>query len=1115
MAKGQSNTEADKNFEDFRSVNLSVLDHLANKPAVEVLREVEKIGLISKETRKKIEEAVPNHVQLLEDASQPDGVTFINDDAKRAAFKRAFENVYGKFILEEKIVEFEDPNSSVMKVFGKILKFPAKSVNGNSPFDKRSEIQVALSKLSAVVSKKGGRYVHPAAKKIQKEIDDQKNVKIQDQTRIKSEIGKLETGKAALKKRLELCRKNNTAADANIADAKKRIQEIASLETLYSDPYLSGLKFDDELTKVTSISDAGAAYPVLKDFEQKAESLKGFTYFEAASSNYINKFQDLDKRKTGGDNVDAELLSLLNSELVSLLETIRDFTPNFAADRTHWESVETAAATKKSKNVGKIEELTQEIEVIDKNLLSLRDNETTATMEIKNLDKTTVADRLLEKAFPGLRIVDGVIKIRGFETNFEHVKKQMKGASEYFASPEAVPSLRDSYAELKSLQDKTKTADMDQLMIDLKVDKNKPLKAQLQKLRAAYQGKKDNVAKNPTGNDLTRLIQTKLNQTGKGGEKMTEQQAKEAIFEEFDQIRDKQGEEIAKIEGLKEAFEELIKQSEAFYAEFKKLIRHLEIVEKADVKLTKSDGTEVPLKTIVDNFGKINVKATDFNPAKLLNVYEQFGGYFDVDTNLSSIMDRLDEANEDIAGNRPLGDSEAAEKILIAIASEQHPNLSLGDQQKLVKRIMIEDVALLQTQEDYHSLAKRLSSAVLETANVAEFKDKLVDFKYKENGSTVEPFKGLSPDDFSDWSRIEQLFKKGWTDKKSGKFKKLDYKNGFFVLAAFEIFEAQSDDTKENKSLQRRSLEKHLKGMLAKELGVENKMHISGYNKIVDEAFEDQFEEVTPLVEAHFTHFDVNKDDIKSNKIAEVNLRLKILKEKHRRGDLTDGQLEMEMDKLKEDAADSGVESETDLAQDTILAKFKDSEFGKWLDDKTYDTKEYAKGKAGAVGKSALKLTGKAIGGTVKVGASLMWQTSILPVRAAKRAAMIAGRPFIGLVNLFKKQPWQPYSLRQKFAEDIQGVAEYFGGGVRGAWENATTNVKTIPVEEWKSVEYKTNEYKDRSDVKPDELEEKAKKHLEKATFTPVETGDTPFIDLAKYKEKVKQVDKFLEAKAA
>ncbi len=732
--------------------------------------------------------------------------------------------------------------------------------------------------------------------------------------------------------------------------------------------------------------------------------------------------------------------------------------------------------------------------------------------EISGLDKKTVIDKILEKAFPGLKISNGIVKISGFETNFKHVKAQMKGASDYFGSPEGVPTMRDNHGELRSLYTKVSSSEIDQLMTELRVDRNKPLKAQLQKLKAASSAKSGNMARNPSGNELTRYKAAKKSENTS----WTDQQAQDAVFADFDEIRERQGEELAKVDSLRETFEELLKQSEVLYGDMKKLVKHLEIANKAGVVLKKSDGSEIDLAQAITVFGEINVKARDFNPKALLEFYDVFDGFFDQDTNLAKVIDDLDEAGKRIGDNRELQDPEAAKRILMAIAAEQNPALSLDDRQKVVDMTMMEDVGILQNEESYESLSKRASAKVLDAAAVVEFKEKLIGFKYKNGEKVIEPFKGLKPDNFASWKNLEELFTKGWTDSDTGKFRKLNTKNefgrfdGFFILAALEKFEGEGD-----KSLQRRKLENKLKELIAKELNVDEKLKVSGYRRVVDKAFQEQLEDARVDMESHFTYFDANKAELKKNRIEELKTKKATLEEKNRRGDLSDTQFEIDLEKLKREAANDDVDNDAGFAEDSILNDFKHTDFGKWVDDRTYDAGQYLKNKATSVGESALDLAGKGIAGTAKVGLNIAGKGVLLPFTIAKRAAMIGARPIIGFANLFKRTPWQPYSLRETFKNDVKGVFGYVGGLAKDTFEGAKTNVKTVPAEKWKAVEFKKHEYKDRTKIKIEDLEAKAKNFEEKAKFTPIESESRQAFDWEKYRKEVAQVDEFLKTKAA
>lgn len=155
-------------------VQLKPLEAIAATVAPDkVLEEAERINVISVETRTRIEAVMGPllHVELFQRALTVEGAkaTERNETNTSAAFIRAFEHVYGRFMLEQGPKKVTDPltgkeviatgelehkDSELMKVLDKALKFkvlPEFGLKG------RSELQSALRRLrEAEVSRNAG-----------------------------------------------------------------------------------------------------------------------------------------------------------------------------------------------------------------------------------------------------------------------------------------------------------------------------------------------------------------------------------------------------------------------------------------------------------------------------------------------------------------------------------------------------------------------------------------------------------------------------------------------------------------------------------------------------------------------------------------------------------------------------------------------------------------------------------------------------------------------------------------------------------------------------------------------------------------------------------------------
>ncbi len=496
----------------------------------------------------------------------------------------------------------------------------------------------------------------------------------------------------------------------------------------------------------------------------------------------------------------------------------------------------------------------------------------------------------------------------------------------------------------------------------------------------------------------------------------------------------------------------------------------------------------------------------------LTELYAEFSGLFEDSHKIQELLEKfdaasaekvkatkdskkaLDKATAASEKEKNLTDAEAAKKIIGSLVWEQFPDLSPMDHNKLVSMILADDVATLQTDEGYESLAQRGSAEELDAVNFVGFRAKLLNFKFKEGEKVTQPFKGLKPDDFKDWANMEKLFLYG----------KLNYKNAFLVLAAFEDFDNGV------KSIQSVKLEKKLKTLLAKQMGVDAHMDKAGISKIVDDAFKAQMEKVRPIMTAHSEALIEKGGAAKENKEKVLAMKYADLNDELRTEKIGQEVYEIKVKALVKEASESDVKVE--FSADSAGAQFWNSPEAQWLRNKAHDTGAFLGNKALGIGVVApLKIIGKGAWGGAKLGASLGFQTAMLPFRAAKYPLLLAAKPLVGFINLFRANKWTPLpGIIDSVKNDAARVVGYTGEKASGVVKGTKDTVTTTASAEWSKVKFADTKYADRNKHEAAVRAELLKVHEPKSDIDPIELADSPFIDLAKYKEQIGMVSKAL-----
>lgn len=636
-------------------------------------------------------------------------------------------------------------------------------------------------------------------------------------------------------------------------------------------------------------------------------------------------------------------------------------------------------------------------------------------------------------------------------------------------------------------------------------------KSKLELTRAQLAG-----IKRPSEGAIDGMIQTARKRSIEKGEATFDDvQERKDIAKRYDDQIGGLSDTLRDAEKSLETCDNIIAQAQTLQAELKKVLDNMAKAQDFGIVfggLTAKD---------IDKFKNFELKSDEFSPTAFKNfsmkIFKFFGNQANVqklaqdfDAQLASSEDdlskykaSLDKATNESKGMKNISDGAAAKKIISGLLLTQFPDMSAADLDKLSTMILADDLAKIQNAEGYDEIARKGSAKVLDTVQQAGFKAKLIEFKYKEGEKTVQPFKGMKPEDFANWAKIERLFNIG----------KINHQNGFFVLAAFEKFEGKTDDTGNTvrvPSIQSVQIEKKLKALLAKKLGVAERMNEAGVVSIVNEAFTEQLENVRPLVTAYFDHYDANRESWDARKVEELNVKAQTLKEQYKLKQIDEAQFEKRKAELVVEAEEFGLKDKVDFVQSDMMADYFDSPDSEWLRSIGHGVKEWAKGKGKGVGMSAARLTGFAALGTAKLAGSLAFQTAMAPLRLLKYPWMMTLGP---IVNAFRTGPWTPLAdIKNAVVNDTKRVAGYVGEKASGTVGGAAEKLGSVPAEEWKKTQFARVGYKDRTKLTLEGLEAKAKEFKDKGESTPVEIEGSPFIELKDFEAKIAKLDRIIAA---
>ena len=1156
MAENQDHTD-DQQVEAFDQALMAPLDAAyEHNPNFVDLENAEDLGIISKplhdailkgigedEYKRAFTAALMRANTRL--ATSPDGMS--PDKMARVSYKNAFFAVTRKFQLESRDEELEKPDGALMRALSKVLRF--RLHDGN--IDGRHELQSMLARvgmknpqrrldlgdLSERLGKAEGD-MHFADSDIETASNEKSMLESipVDNTSISEGISKVVD--------MDNRRKQIQDYGLRVSEISKSIEDFAKLDEEISNEttrLFDAMEMDLDLSIYPELSASDAeikkyrtdyeAFKSSNDFSP--DKIKDFCdqkYIPMAQSVFPNisgRISDLNQM-IQGLHQSKDVLSRQANSIASLLDknaandlpvsclrgntdyavkalTAAKNTPDEAERFKKYDSIvaQVDKAAKSIKALGVSDKHSDAVDLyfsscqsITSSVKGLEDTEYdyisraiealfldlgAATADITDNSALKSAEASLrvedgrsslEDTFPGLKVTgngdDITVEVRGVKSNFDHAARAAEKSLEYFESPENLPTLEGSAKILTASIAKAtsvRTAG-DGIM---KADGTTPLVKSDASIPDKIRALTDHAAVN----------RGMAQKTGRDAPKDDEQQI----------YMDKAIEAGTVIE----AYKDLVSDTAKFHAELASLVKHLAFAEKTGVqiyaggkklKMLGDDGIE-------KDFERFSLKSFSLEDVNKLNSLfkNKIHKTYLQDAPLAKFTSELDKAKGELSSCANLTDDEVSKRVIATLVAKENPGMTLEKQQDLAALILAGDVATLQAKESYTELAQKAGAEVLQAASIGNTRA-LIDFQYSVGGKVIKPFLGLKPKDFQNVDKVMRLFDTGI----------LNSKTGFILLAAFESFEGGK-----NSGLYNAAAEK-LKKLIAKDLGVEKRLHISGIRRVVEDAFEDQLNATKPFVTEVFNWHSMNVGDWDISRINALNNDFKALQEDAAREDVKDESvLTAKLQTLLKEAKEHGVEGKVDFSADSLTAGFKNSKYFRSLEGFGHDLGDTSKRKTIGFGKGSTK--GLAEGSARGAGAF-----ALLGLNSAFRLGrMASGFAVRTLFSPFRAGMWnKAKSNASANWTGFRGGFSPFRGRIKKSFGSLWGHISgEVGKEKWKK-----STRAERSDVTPTELRSLSAEYRKNAEFKPFEINDEPFVSMDPYKERIKQVDEMLKAKA-
>lgn len=311
-----------------------------------------------------------------------------------------------------------------------------------------------------------------------------------------------------------------------------------------------------------------------------------------------------------------------------------------------------------------------------------------------------------------------------------------------------------------------------------------------------------------------------------------------------------------------------------------------------------------------------------------------------------------------------------------------------------------------------------------------------------------------------------------------------------------------------------KNLEKKLKSIIAERLGVSKRMGDSYVRRLIDDAFNKQLKDSGDLMVAHFDNYDRERRDIGDAKIKELKHRMKELNEKRKLKKIDQEQYEEKYADILKEAREYGVSDSLGFCQDAELHGYLNSPEAQWVKDLGVDVGRYAKDKAWALTKGTAQTAVNATVGTVKAGASLAFQGALTPLRLVKYPVFLAVKPIAGFINLFRTNKLNSPQIIATARQDIGRVGNYFKTMGTESLKGAKSKTAEAYSKPWSEAQFKRVKYADRTKVNLEDETTRIKELNEKADLKPIEISVAPVIDFDAIRAKIEENDKITGGKA-
>lgn len=485
----------------------------------------------------------------------------------------------------------------------------------------------------------------------------------------------------------------------------------------------------------------------------------------------------------------------------------------------------------------------------------------------------------------------------------------------------------------------------------------------------------------------------------------------------------------------------------------------------------------------------------------------------------------VDSVLDESFGNtdKNLSDSQAAKKIYTTIIKKRFPDLSDKEINQMATLSLMNDIDQIQSDNTYREMAERGDSKMLDIIKKKGFKQKIINMQFKVGRKLIQPLKRMKPEELDSPEKIQKLFRNG----------KVDLDNGFYLLAGIEKFQGKS-------SYEYIEIRKQLKLLLAHKLDVSRRLDNAKVNEFLNNALDEQLIKSEGFVQDYFDNYEDNIDKVNRFKIAELNNRFELLKADLRSAKISPETFEAEMEALREEASESGIEGLTKFQENDAITRYWNSSEAQWMRDRGYDLSSYLGRKAKAIGKIGLgmtlslawfgtKMTSRTglevlksgfVGtvGTVKLLGKGVWGTLkrwyYPPLLVAKPLLWLINRDPFGLQKEFNEDLKKSFNIKETISDTYKGVQkslsksrENMSNSFSGNAKSLSESTKRTTKEEWGKEQMKSQKYEDRNKKEIQSLRSSLRDLKRKSKILPVSADRLPRINIAILKREIKKIN--------